>query len=274
MRPLAWICTTCGTQYPETKEHPDSCPVCEDARQWVPPDGLEWTHFDELCRGHDNTVERVEERLLRIGTDPGFAIGQSAFLLGTDDGNYLWDLVPVLDDSVRQLVQGMGGLEAIAISHPHYQSTLVEWSSTFGDVPVYVHADDRRWIQRPWEHVVFWEGETLELSEGLTLIRCGGHFPGASVLHWTEGADGTGALLSGDTIQVVMDREWVSFMYSYPNLIPLSGAAVRRIVKAVEPYEFERIYGAFERTVMREGNAVVHRSAQRYLAALEGVLPD
>lgn len=274
MRPVAWICTTCGTQYPESEERPETCAVCADARQFVPPDGAGWISFEELCRSHHNTVKRIEERLLRIGVEPAFAIGQSAFLIGTDEGNYLWDLVPVLDDSVRQLLHAMGGPEAIVLSHPHYQSTLVEWSATFGNAPVYVHADDREWIQRPWEHVVFWEGETLELAEGLTLLRCGGHFPGAAVLHWAAGADGKGALLSGDTIQVVEDQRWVSFMYSYPNLIPLSPDAVRRIVKSVEPYEFERVYGAFNRTVWHDGNTAVHRSAQRYLAALEGALPE
>jgi hypothetical protein len=28
------------------------------------------------------------------------------------------------------------------------------------------------------------------------------HFPGSSVLRWTEGANGQGALLTGDTLQV------------------------------------------------------------------------
>jgi hypothetical protein len=41
-----------------------------------------------------------------------------------------------------------------------------------------------------------------------------------------------GALLSGDIIQVVPDREYVSFMYSYPNHVPLPASAIERIVKA------------------------------------------
>lgn len=52
-------------------------------------------------------------------------------------------------------------------------------------------------------------------------------------------------ILSGDILQVVQDRRWVSFMYSYPNLIPLPNSKVRRIVAAVEPFEFDRIYGAW-----------------------------
>src|SRR5689334_14886175 len=95
------------------------------------------------------------------------------------------------------------------------------------------------------------------------------HFDGGTVLHWQSGADGKGALLTGDIIQVVPDRKHVSFMYSYPNHIPLSGAAVKRIVDAVEPYKYDRVYGAFWGMVIEEGGmAAVRRSAERYLNAV------
>jgi glyoxylase-like metal-dependent hydrolase (beta-lactamase superfamily II) len=163
----------------------------------------------------------------------------------------------------------MGGIKAIAISHPHYYSSMVEWSRALGDVPIYLHADDRQWVMRPDKAVIFWAGETKPLAEGLTLIRCGGHFEGGTVLHWAGGAAGKGALLSGDIIQVVADRKHVSFMYSYPNHIPLSAAAVERIVKAVEPFAFDRIYGAFwDMVIEQEGKVVVKESAERYLRAI------
>jgi hypothetical protein len=58
----------------------------------------------------------------------------------------------------------------------------------------------------------------------------------------------------------------VSFMRSYPNLIPLPAEEIRRIVAAVEPYEFERIYGGWwDRVTPRDGKAAVKRSARRYL---------
>jgi hypothetical protein len=89
------------------------------------------------------------------------------------------------------------------------------------------------------------------------------------VLHWPFGAGGRGALLSGDVIQVTPDRRSVSFMHSYPNYIPLNAAAVRRIVAAVEPFAFDRIYGAFRHmTIAQGGMAAVHRSAARYLRAI------
>lgn len=103
----------------------------------------------------------------------------------------------------------------------------------------------------------------------MTLIRCGGHFDGSTVLHWASGAEGRGALLTGDIIQVVADRKHVSFMYSYPNYIPLSGPAVQGIAEAVEPFAFDRIYGAFwDMAIERDGKAAVKVSAERYLKAI------
>ena len=82
------------------------------------------------------------------------------------------------------------------------------------------------------------------------------------MLHWRDGADGAGALLSGDIVQVIPDRTHVGFMYSYPNLIPLPEASVARIAQALEPYDFEVIYGAWwDRLVRRDAKAIVRRSA-------------
>ena len=88
-------------------------------------------------------------------------------------------------------------------------------------------------------------------------------------MHWPQGAGGKGALLTGDTIMVVPDRRWVSFMYSYPNLIPLDGAAIAGIVTAVEPYQFDRIYGSWPESIVdTDAKAAVRRSAERYIARI------
>jgi glyoxylase-like metal-dependent hydrolase (beta-lactamase superfamily II) len=201
---------------------------------------------------------------------PSFAIGQRALLVQTPGGNLLWDCIPLLDAEIVDAVRDHGGLAAIAISHPHYYSTMVEWANEF-DVPVYVHHADREWVMRPDARVEVWEGERRELLPGLTLLRLGGHFAGGAVVHWAAGQGGRGALLSGDIVQVVPDRRWVSFMRSYPNLIPLPAGEVQRIVAALAPYEFERIYGAwYGRVVAQDGKATVERSAERYLRALDG----
>lgn len=123
---------------------------------------------------------------------------------------------------------------------------------------------------RPDADIELWDGETNSIGHDLTLIRCGGHFDGGTVLHWPKGADRKGVILSGDILQVVQDRRWVSFMYSYPNLIPLSASAVRRIVAAIESFDFDRIYGAWwGKVVASDARAAVNRSANRYIRAIQ-----
>jgi hypothetical protein len=264
-----FICTTCGTQYADSDQPPAACTICQDERQYVKTTGQQWTTLERLRLTSRNSIKFKERGLIGIGIDPHFAIGQRALLLRAQKANVLWDCLPLLDEAVVDAVQAMGGISAIAISHPHYYSSMVEWSRAFGGVPIYLHAADRQWVMRPDKAVVFWEGETRTLGDRLTLIRCGGHFEGGTVLHWADEAGGQGALLTGDIIQVVPDRKHVSFMYSYPNYIPLAASAVERIVAAVEPFQFDRIYGAFwDMVIDQDGKAVVKESAERYLRAI------
>jgi glyoxylase-like metal-dependent hydrolase (beta-lactamase superfamily II) len=264
------ICATCGTQFPPTETPPASCPICEDDRQYVLPTGQRWTTLGKMRGHYHNRFAEIEPGLTSIVTEPAFGIGQRAWLIQTPRGNVLWETVSYVDETTVAEIERRGGCAAIAISHPHFYATMGEWSRRFGDVPIYLHADNRPWVMRPTEAIRFWDGETVEVLPGLTVVRCGGHFPGSSVLHWPEGAEGRGALLTGDTIYIVRDRRWVTFMYSYPNSIPLDAGAVRRIVAAVEPYEFAHLYSSFQDEPLVEAKAAVGRSAERYIAHLTG----
>jgi hypothetical protein len=264
-----FLCTTCGVQHAEAQAPPGRCAICEDERQYVGWGGQRWTTLDELRSDHRNEVRAEGPGLTGIGTTPKFGIGQRALLAQSPGGNVLWDCISLIDGATIEAVKRLGGLAAIAVSHPHYYSSVVEWSRAFGGVPIYIHADDRRWVMRPDPAIVHWEGETLALQDGMTLVRCGGHFEGGSVLHWPAGADGRGALLTGDILQVCMDRRHVSFMSSYPNYIPLPAPAIRRIVAAVEPFAFDRIYGfMFDLAIASGAKEAVARSAIRYLRAI------
>jgi hypothetical protein len=266
----AFVCKACGTQFPPSDEPPPACPTCEDERQFVPASGQGWTTLEQLRRTHSNTYRQCEDGLIGIGTVPHFAIGQRALLILSRHGNVLWDCLTLIDEATVTLMEALGGISAIAVSHPHYYAAMNEWAAAF-DAPVHLHAADRQWVMRPGERLVFWNGETMALQPGLTLVRCGGHFAGGTVLHWAGGAGGRGALLTGDILQVVEDRRHVSFLRSYPNLIPLSGACVRRIAGRIEDLEFDRVYGAFWGRVIAEGGkAAVLRSAERYVDAVEG----
>jgi len=264
-----YMCKTCGTQFAATQQSPAHCPICEDERQYIGWEGQQWTTLEELRQDHHNIIKTIEPNLTGIGTHPSFAIGQRALLVQTPHGNILWDCISLIDDPTSAAVEALGGISVIAISHPHYYSSMVEWSHTF-KAPIYLHTDDRQWVMRPDPAIEFWRGETKSLLPGVTLIRCGGHFAGGQVLHWADGAASKGVLLSGDILQVVSDRRYVSFMYSYPNLIPLPAHTVRQIVAAVEPFAFDRIYGAWwNRVVKSEAKSAVTKSAHRYITAIE-----
>jgi hypothetical protein len=257
------ICVTCGVQYDTARE---DCPICADERQYIGWAGQRWTSLDELrAAGHRGRIEEEGPGVVGIGAEPATAIGQRALLARTSSGNILWDMITYLDDDLVREIEELGGIAAIAISHPHFYGSMIEWAHAF-DAPVYVHAADRRWVARPDDSVMFWEGDTREIGDGLTLVNAGVHFAGGQVLHWRDAEDGRGALLSGDILQVVSDRRWVGFMYSYPNLIPERPRTVRRALRLLEPYSFDRVYGSFwHRVVRTDGAAAVRRSADRYL---------
>jgi len=265
----AYICKTCGTQFAPSAAPPSACPICEDERQYVPPGGQGWTSLPELQHSHMATFGD-DGGVLGIGSSPSFAIGQRALLVRTPAGNVLWDCISFIDETVVELIRGIGGIAAIAISHPHYYSTMLEWSRAFGGVPVYLHAADREWVMRAGPGIEWWEGETKEIGRGMTLIRAGGHFEGGTVLHWADGAGGKGAIFGGDILQVVADRKHVSFMRSFPNYIPLGAAAVRKIARIMEPWRFDAVYGAFwNRVIVQGGKQAVMASAERHIAWLE-----
>src|SRR5262244_2900677 len=266
-----FICTTCGTQFADSDQPPTACTICQDERQYVKATGQNWTTLERLRLTHRNSVKFKEPGLIGVGIEPHFAIGQRALFLRTPQANVLWDCLPLLDEAVVEAIQALGGLSAIAISHPHYYSSMVEWSRAFGGIPIYLPAADRQWIMRPDPVIKLWEGDTLQLAPGITLIRCGGHFAGGTVLHWAAGGEGRGALLSGDIVQLIPDRKYVSFMRSYPNIIPLSAPAVARIGAMLEPWPFDVVYGAFfDRVIPRGGKEAVKRSVERYVTIIKG----
>jgi hypothetical protein len=267
----AFICNTCGTQYAPSEKPPAACPICDDERQYVTPAGQSWTTLDSLARRHMNAWRELEPNLISLTTQPAFGIGQRAQLLRTPQGNILWDCIALVDRATVELINGLGGLTCIAISHPHYYTTMADWSAAFGGIPIHLHAADRKWIMRDDPAIALWQGETKQLAPGVTLIRAGGHYPGGTVLHWAAGCGGKGALLSGDIVQVVQDNKSVSFMWSFPNFIPLSGPRVEGVVNSLKPYQFDRVHGAFnDRTIWSDGKGVVERSAARYLKIIRG----
>lgn len=262
----AFICLTCGVQQAPTEGPPAHCPICEDERQYVRQGGQVWTTMGEMAaQDHRIELRELEPGLTGVGIRPSFGIGQRALLVQTPEGNLLWDCVGFCDDAAVEEIRRRGAIAGLAMSHPHFHGAMVEWSEAFGGAPIHVPSADLEWVQRTSGSVRAWSG-TLEVLPGVTLVQCGGHFEGSAVMHWAAGAEGRGALLVGDTMTVVSDVRYVSFMRSYPNHIPLPAAAIRRIVDAVRPYPFDRVYGGWwDRVMWSGGMEAVERSAHRYL---------
>ncbi|MER5949918.1 MBL fold metallo-hydrolase [Streptomyces sp. NPDC001904] len=211
------ICRTCGVQYEAPR--PD-CPVCLDERQYVGWEGQQWTTLARLrADGHRGRLDVERPGVIGVGAVPSVAVDQRALLIRSPSGNVLWDCVGYLDDDLAHEVEELGGISAIAVSHPHFYGVMTEWGRAF-DAPVYIHEADREWVGRPDPLIKYWAGDTHPIAPGMTLINAGTHFAGGTVLHWADDPEGRGALFSGDIFMVVMDRRWVSFMYSIPDFIP------------------------------------------------------
>lgn len=263
-----FICETCGTQYAESAMPPDVCPVCLDERQYVGWRGQTWTTHEVLAAKYRLRIGD-DAGLLAIAVDGDFAIPQRALLLPTDAGNVLWECLSLVTDEAVAALRARGGVDRIAISHPHFYASMVEWSEALDDAPILLHAADRAWVRRPSSRVAFWEGDALRLSDAVTLIRCGGHFPGSTALHWRDGPRAGGALFPGDALQVAMDRRHVAFMYSYPNHIPMRPADVRAIRERLRGFAFEDVYGfSWGRNILGDARTAVDASFDRCLDIL------
>ncbi|KAL4920012.1 beta-lactamase-like protein [Aspergillus aurantiobrunneus] len=275
------ICSTCGTQFP-TASDLSSCKICDDPRQYVPPAGQSWTTLRTLRNSTTPSYTNIftpdpihGDWLIAIHTEPKQAIGQRAYLCRTEipetkdtstgpgrsSFNVLWDCITYIDEATIAEINRLGGIDAIVISHPHYYTTHLVWAKVF-ECPVYLSAEDEEWVvMRGERQVLFTEGSLSFAPEGnyggddggadIVAIKTGGHFRGSTVLWWKS----LKTLLIADTIAVVPSgRYWVdrpagtasfTFMWSYPNMIPLSADDVHGVWKAIKHTEFEITRGAF-----------------------------
>lgn len=265
-----WGCAACAVEYPPADAPPVACPICQDERQFVPRSGQRWFSLEGLHEsGTRLVVDELEPGLFGITPTPDVGINQTGTLVCTNAGNLLWDPPGFVDDEGAARVRELGGAVAIVASHPHMYGAQVSWSEALGGVPVLVAAADRHWVQREHDCIRSFAGD-LEVLPGITIRAVGGHFPGSLVAYWSAGADGRGVLLAGDTIYPVPSGQWVTFMRSFPNLIPMSAAVVDRVAESITAHPFDRVYGNFGNTIETDARAVVRRSADRYMAWVRG----
>jgi hypothetical protein len=276
----AWICRTCGNQYPPTAQPPPQCRVCSDDRQYVPDDGQSWTSLAELAtEGHRAVWADVEPGIRELTVEPAIGIGHRGLLVDTPAGGVLWDPPGFLDDAAVEVVRRSGGLAGVARSHPHLCGVQIEWSARFPGpdgrgAPVWIPRRDAAWVLRPDDAVRLWD-DRAEVAPGVTLVRCGGHFAGSAVLHVAGAAGGRGALLVGDTVMVLPGNRRISVMRSYPMLLPLPERYLDRLVAALEPLAYDRIHGGWSgRTIEAGAKDAVTAGADLYRSWLTGAARD
>jgi hypothetical protein len=263
-----FMCHGCGTQYDDRSAPPPACAICTDDRQYVEWSGQAWITHEQLATDHTVRIEQ-DDNLLGVGVSPPFAIPQRALHVATDAGMILWDCTSLVTEAAVEALSARGGIDRIVISHPHFYSSMVEWSDAFGGVPILLHAADREWVQRTSPHVTHWEGDHLALSPTVTLYHCPGHFPGSTLLHWSAGPGGQRIVLAGDTLHVAQDRRHVSFVHSVPNHLPMHPDLVTGIRQRLDGVQFDDLYGfTWGLNIIGGAREAVDRSVARHLTAV------
>ncbi len=259
----AKVCATCGTHY-AVNDSIDICKICADDRQYIPDGGQVWTTHDQLLRNNSVRILRIHDKVYELQIKPTFAIGQRALLILSDQGNILWDCIPLLNEPVIDFIKAHGGLKAIAFSHPHYYSNMNEWADVF-DCPIYIHQSDEEWIVNKGKHVTLWKGDEKQLWDGIRIINIGGHFPGSSILH-VSFLSKEGSVFCGDTIAIAPSKMHVAVMYSYPNRIPLPLKEMERIRKRLATIPFDILYGFYSDQNLHENvKQLVEKSLAKYV---------
>jgi glyoxylase-like metal-dependent hydrolase (beta-lactamase superfamily II) len=284
-----WICVACGLEYgpgdnrgavhettaaTDADPLPERCIICSEERQYVPPSGQDWTTSErQEAAGTIATLVELEPGLHQMTVTPRIGIGHKPLLVQTSAGTVLWEPPGFISPAAIDAVRRLGGITAIAGSHPHLMGAMVSWSRAFGDVPIYFNAADEKWIVYPEPWIALWSGEVTVLP-GIRLVQCGGHFAGSCVLLWERGAEGAGVVLTGDTVFIGPDNKTISVMRSYPNRIPLPEGAVNQIRDRLEPLPYDRMYGSFGEVVTTGARAVVRDSLERYIRWIRGDVDD
>lgn len=137
-----------------------------------------------------------------IGVTPSLMIGQWAPLVQGQASNVLWNCLSAIVDAGLAAIESLGGVDAIASSHPNSYGVLVDWARA-QNAPISLPAADRPWGRRLEPAIRSLEGSALALGEGLTLV----HYAGGAA-DWRPHRYGDGSAL-------------VNFMYSFPILISL-----------------------------------------------------
>jgi hypothetical protein len=258
-----FFCSTCGTQFTNAIYITKDCPICDNDRQFIPPNGQSWTKWNDLNINYSNNINELVPNLFEIRTSPRFALGQKAFLIITPNGNVLWDCVSLLNESTIEFIKSKGGLKAIIISHPHFNASMSDWAEAF-ECPIYIHQNDQEFILSKSKYIQLWNGDEKELWDQMKIKLIGGHFPGSCILIVPFLSKGD-TILCSDTFWIAKNNKYVSVMYSFPNYIPVKISEIQRIKRVMKEVQFDQLIGSFDNQLLNaNAKEILHASFDNY----------
>ena len=247
-----FVCENCGF-WQKRFTTPLTCPVCEDFRHPLPPDGYAFATPEEVDARQTVSWDEPLPGVTRFSTMPSIGIGSCGYLVETPAGNIHFDGCGWYDDAALDHVEGRGGVAFLAASHAHVYGALWRVAERFKPKVVF-QAEELPFCQA--FPVSFPFDEAWELCSGFTLHRTAGHTPGHTILHDAANR----RLYCGDALkftfppssdgnksgQTVGEPDTVSTHLAFDAHIPVTHATARRYRDLFAALDFDAVVTPWE----------------------------
>ena len=259
-----FCCLNCGF-WQKRFATPTTCPVCEDYRHPLPPDGYEFLTADEVAARQTVTHDEPMPGLHRFSTTPQLGIGSCGYLIRHPTGNVHFEGCGWYDDAALDRMADEGGVSFLAASHPHVYGALWRVVERFRP-KVVVQAEALPFCQAFDVTVPF--DEEYQLTAGMRLIRTAGHTPDHTVLYQPDRR----RLYCGDALkftfpapgQTVGRPETISCHRAFDARIPLTRGDLLRYRSIMFPLDFDAVVSPWE-VVTEGGRGMALRLFERQL---------
>ena len=250
-----YCCTNCGF-WQRRFATPTMCPVCEDYRHPLPPNGYAFLTADEVAGRQTVTIDEPLPGVMRISTSPQMGIGSCGYVIQSQVGNVHFEGAGWYDEAALEMI---GDVHFLAASHPHVYGAL--WRVVEAKRPkVVVQAEALPFCQAFAVTLPF--DDSYRLAAGLTLHRTAGHTPDHTVLHDANRR----RLFCGDAFKFTFPKpgqttgrpDSISCHKAFDAHIPLTRGDVLRYREIIAPLDFDAVVTPWE-VVPEGGKAWVMR---------------
>lgn len=249
-----YVCRNCGF-WQRSLSTPHDCPVCQDFRHILPPDGWRFYNLQEARDAFSTHWEEILPGLWHFWNDPVDGIGSHAYLLQQKEGNVVFEGATVYSAQALDHMTHLGGVHFAAASHPHTYGALWQLQDHF-DANIAIHKNDLFWtnafrVTHPFD-------DNFDLSPELKLAHAGVHFEGQAFL-----VDrGHSLIFCGDALKFDLALSspriaiGIASHKSFVRSIPLTPHEIATYRSVFNQYEFDKIYSPFEQVHNIDGNLV------------------